>query len=141
LRRYFKNKTHLNWVEFTTHRNLANKTVRRAKFEYERKIAKEVNSNPKQFWRYIKSTRNSKLYLDVESIPIDLVKKQLDRLNVSKAAGLDDIHARFLVELKASIVMPLHTIFNKSLSEGKLLMDWKKALIKPLFKKGSKKGD
>jgi hypothetical protein len=72
------------------------------------------------------------------SLNIERVKKQLEKLNVSKAAGPDNLHARVLFELRDLIVTPLYMIFDKSLQEEKLPKQWKEAYIKPIFKKGSK---
>ena len=67
------------------------------------------------------------------------VEKTLNKLNVSKAAGPDNIHAKVLYELRSEINVPLNIIYNRSLIEGKLPVDWKQAYVKPLFKKGCKK--
>ena len=187
-RLYFKNKTRENWNLFKIQRNLSNRAVRKAKSDFERKIATEIGINPKQFWRYVQSKsdkvlvfptligddgtsytddlskadhfvhyfssvfsvedksiipslgpRNGSGDFDINFITPDQIQKQLEKINVSKAAGPDNIHAKFLIELKFSLCKPLHTIFNKSLQEGSLPTEWKKAIVKPLFKKGSKK--
>ena len=46
--------------------------------------------------------------------------------------------SRVLKEAAAVISVPLTIIFMKSLSKGKLLIDWKLATIIPIFKKGNK---
>jgi hypothetical protein len=45
--------------------------------------------------------------LDQCALTRDRVKKQLDSLNVSKAAGPDNIHARILYEMRDYLVEPL----------------------------------
>ena len=68
----------------------------------------------------------------------DIIEKQLGKLNTSKAAGPDNIHARVLSETKDIIKTPLYKIFSKSLEEKRLPSNWKEAYIKPLHKKGSR---
>lgn len=66
------------------------------------------------------------------------VELQLKKLNTSKAAGPDKLHAKVLFELREHISTPLSIIYNKSMSEGKLPNDWKLAYVKPLHKKGNR---
>ena len=67
------------------------------------------------------------------------VLKHLEKLNISKAAGPDDLHSKILFEVRDIIKTPLSIIFKKSVNEGILPSMWKHAIVKPLFKKGSKK--
>ena len=76
--------------------------------------------------------------LDQCTLTLEVVKKQLDKLNISKAAGPDQIHPKILHELRDVLAFPLFKIFHKSLAEAKLPPQWKEAYIKPIFKKGSK---
>ena len=66
------------------------------------------------------------------------VKKQLEKLNISKAAGPDQIHPKLIFELRENLALPLYIIYQKSLREGKLPSQWKSAYIKPIYKKGAK---
>ena len=83
-------------------------------------------------------TPRSTPHLEKCSITLDKVRLQINNLNVSKAAGPDNIHARVIFELKEHIALPLFLIFVKSLDEEKLPKQWKMANIKPIFKKGNK---
>jgi hypothetical protein len=65
-----------------------------------------------------------------------MVQDQLKKLNPSKSAGPDGLHARFLREAQDELVRPLTILFNKSIQEGKLPQDWKCGQISPIFKKG-----
>ena len=72
------------------------------------------------------------------NLDLNKVQKQLSNLNVSKAPGPDNIHAKILYELRDILCTPLFIIFNKSLLEERLPSQWKEAYTKPLFKKGKK---
>ena len=66
------------------------------------------------------------------------MKNKLKQLNASKSAGPDNMHPRLLKELAEVIALPLKLLFDKTLKEGKIPAAWKKAEVKPIFKKGSK---
>jgi len=66
------------------------------------------------------------------------VKKLLDKLNVNKATGPDNISARVLKECSEEISAILEVIFNKSLEQSSVPDDWKQANVVPIFKKGEK---
>ena len=68
---------------------------------------------------------------------IDILRN-IEQMNMSKAAGPDDIHARVVIECRESFSDILYIIFCKSLSEGSLPIQWKQANVKALFKKGSR---
>ena len=44
----------------------------------------------------------------------------------------------FLIELKDHLAKPLAFIFNETLQRGKIPLDWKRANVSPIFKKGSR---
>ena len=69
----------------------------------------------------------------------NMVLKKLSALNQSKSPGQDGLHPRVLKELKDVIALPLSIIYNISLNQGKLPMDWKISQVSPIFKKGDKK--
>ena len=76
--------------------------------------------------------------LESVTITTEIIEKKLGNLNISKAAGPDNIHGKILKELKSQMSKPLQKIFNKSLNEGSLPKDWKFAHVKPLHKKGKR---
>ena len=51
---------------------------------------------------------------------------------------MDGIPPKLLLEIVEQISIPLATVFNLSLEEGVVLLEWKKANIIPLFKKRSR---
>lgn len=67
----------------------------------------------------------------------EIILAALNKLKPSLAAGPDDINAFVLKKLKLSVIEPLSTIFEVSYRTGKLPSSWLKAIVVPIFKKGS----
>ena len=70
-------------------------------------------------------------------ISVNGVQKLLDKLNIKKASGPDNICCRILRELSAELAPVLTSIYNQSLESGEIPTDWSQALVAPIFKKGS----
>lgn len=68
----------------------------------------------------------------------DNIDTLLQNVDISKAAGPDGIHSRVLKEAHAEVAQPLQIIFTKLLSEGKVPLKWKQAIVVPVHKKGKK---
>ena len=68
----------------------------------------------------------------------DIVLSLLNKLNKSKATGLDMISARLIRECADLICMPFCNIFNQSIGQGIFPDDWKCARVAPLFKVGDR---
>jgi hypothetical protein len=66
------------------------------------------------------------------------VRKLLQQINPSKAPGPDGIPARVLKECADELAPLMTMLFNKTLMEGKIPMDWKSANITAIFKKGDR---
>jgi hypothetical protein len=64
------------------------------------------------------------------------VVEQLKRLKTDKSPGIDELHPKFLHEVREEIGETLAQIFNKSMQTGEVPQEWRDALIVPLFKKG-----
>src|SRR6218665_829297 len=64
--------------------------------------------------------------------------EQLKRLKTDKSAGIDELHPKFLHEVREEIGEVLAQIFNKSMHTGDVPQVWRDALIVPLFKKGNR---
>ena len=77
--------------------------------------------------------RTDKIMEDKE-ISVEKVYQQLKELDPNKSFGPDEIHPKMLKELAAQVSEPLATIMNKSISEGCLPTDWKKAHVTPIYK-------
>ena len=77
---------------------------------------------------------NSITDLDIE---LAGVVKQLQKLNVTKAGGPDNITARVLHDYAEDLAPMLHFIFRQSYSSGTLPQDWRKASVTAIYKKGS----
>ena len=75
----------------------------------------------------------SNIHFNVESI-----LKQLDKLNINKSFGPDNMHPRILKELSPVISDTFKVIFENSLDTGILPSDWKTRNISVIHKKGPK---
>ena len=71
-------------------------------------------------------------------ITVDMVKRELKKLNVNKSCGPDGIHPRMLKELSDFIAAPLVILLNITLAHHKIPEDWRKAFVSPIFKKGAR---
>ena len=72
------------------------------------------------------------------SVSYSEVLTELSNLNVHKACGPDQICPHLLKEGAKQLFSSLVKIFNKSLREGVLPLDWVSANITPIHKKGDK---
>ncbi|CAM2112327.1 unnamed protein product [Caretta caretta] len=70
------------------------------------------------------------------SVEKEVVRDYLEKLDVHKSMGPDEVHPRVLKELAAVIAEPLAIIFENSWRTGEVPDDWKKANVVPIFKKG-----
>ena len=76
-------------------------------------------------------------YSDIE-ITEEGVLKVIKGLKANKTGGVDDLNSSYLMGIAEVIAAPLTEIYRKSLEEGDIPNDWKKANITPIFKKGAK---
>lgn len=68
----------------------------------------------------------------------EAVLSKLRKLRVDKSQGPDGIHPMVLQRCADVVAKPLAILFQKSYDVGKLPADWKKAIISPIFKGGSR---
>ena len=66
------------------------------------------------------------------------VASKIDNMKENKSPGVDGISPKILKETVEQISTPLAHVFNMSLQEGIVPLEWKEANIVPLFKKGSR---
>jgi len=78
---------------------------------------------------------------DLNRISFDYstVRQKLLKLNESKSPGPDGIHPMVLKRCADAMAVPLAIIYRKSFEAGKVPDSWKKAIIVPIYKKGSRK--
>ncbi|KAL8567466.1 hypothetical protein ACOMHN_010057 [Nucella lapillus] len=72
------------------------------------------------------------------TISVEGVLKLLKKINPHKAAGPDNIPARVLKECATALAPLLEIIFTKSLIEGAVPDDWRRANVSAIFKKGDR---
>ena len=79
-------------------------------------------------------------YPNMEDITVSCkgVVKPLKNLEPHKAAGPDDIPLMLLREAADEIAPAITLLFQASLNQGNTPSTWRKALVVPIFKKGSK---
>ena len=77
-------------------------------------------------------------FLSDMCITEEAVKLKLKSLNTNKTPGVDTLHPKVLKELGDVLALPLSIVFNKSIEEGKIPEEWKKANVTAIFKKGDK---
>ena len=70
------------------------------------------------------------------TISAEMVSKKIKALDKNKACGLDGINPRQLQELVDYVSEPIAKILNQSLKDKMLPLDWKTAVILPIFKNG-----
>ena len=75
---------------------------------------------------------------DIDDIGSNQVLAYIKKMRPNKAEGPDEIHARFLRECEKEVSVPLAIIFSKSVADGKIPLDWKRANVVPIHKKGDK---
>ena len=69
----------------------------------------------------------------------EVVTSKINNMKENKSPGVDGISPKILKETLEQISTPLAHVFNMSLQEGIVPLEWKEANIIPLFKKWFKK--
>lgn len=77
--------------------------------------------------------------LDEIKVTEEHVQEELQSLNEEKAPGPDDMSPYLLKKCAKQLAYPLMLIFVKSLEEGQLPEQWKRASVVPIFKASSNK--
>jgi len=82
-KRYLNTKEGLDYTKYIAERNLCNKTIKKVKREYEKKIAKNCKTNAKGFWNYVKSKTKSSCGVSPLKTPSgDVTESDIDKANV-----------------------------------------------------------
>ena len=68
----------------------------------------------------------------------EVVASKIKNMKENKSPGVDGLSPKILKETVEQISKPLAHVFNMSLQEGIVPLEWKEANIIPLFKKGSR---
>ena len=68
----------------------------------------------------------------------EVVASKVNNIKEHKSPGVDRLSPKILKETVEQISKPLAHVFNMSLQEGIVPLEWKEANIIPLFKKGSR---
>ena len=75
--------------------------------------------------------------MNIEITESDVLAK-LSKINVGKSIGSDEVHGKFIYEIRHELAKPLAHLFNLSVKTGIVPQDWRDANVIPLFKKGSR---
>ena len=68
----------------------------------------------------------------------EVVASKINNMKENKSSGVDGLSPKILKETVEQISKPLANVFNMSLQEGIVPLEWKEENIIPLFKKGSR---
>jgi hypothetical protein len=66
----------------------------------------------------------------------EIIEGKLKKLKEGKAPGIDGIVPKILIENAAIVSKPLKLLYQKSMETGKVPVDWKKANVTAIYKKG-----
>ena len=68
----------------------------------------------------------------------EVVASKINNMKENKSPGFDGISPKILKETVEQISTPIAHVFNMTLQDGIVPLEWKEANIIPLFKKGSR---
>ena len=100
------------------------------------KLACNINTSDSD--NYLKYLTNIDKEFQLCATTTDKVLSLLNKLNKSKATGLDMTSAWLIWEYEDLICIPICNIFNRSIGQGIFPDDWKCARVGPLFKAGDR---
>ena len=70
-------------------------------------------------------------------LSVEDVIKALSRIRQDKSGGPDDVSPRLLANIYEELGRPLQMLFKKSMEEGRVPEDWKRANVCPISKKAA----
>ena len=86
---------------------------------------------------YVKTSRNVSNDFEFSNVFEEGIKKILLSLDTSKAAGMDQIPAKFLRDSTEVLALPLRNIINSSIKESTFPEEYTITKLKAIFKKGA----
>ena len=95
----------------------------------------EDNDNIPEFQSKISDDKNIE---EINITEIDM-KNILIKLKSDKSPGTDEIHPKLLRECAENLARPLKILFDITMRHGKIPNEWKKAEIRPIYKRKGKK--
>ena len=108
-KKYLFCKSDANWTHFKRERNKARKIVRKARHQFEVKIASELKTNPKSFWKYIKGKK-------IATTSINRLKQSDGSIitnNLEMATCLNNFFSSIFTESKESTPNKLYDVSSK----------------------------
>ena len=99
-----------------------------------KKYANEINAPQNSFNYYLKQIPQHITSMYMTPTSKEEIEKLIDKLPNKTSKGHDDISNVLLKKLKIVVSAPLELIFNKSIEEGVLPEEMKKADVIPLYK-------
>ena len=79
--------------------------------------------------------------IDSTSVSVEEMSTILRNLKPNKSPGTDEIHPHLLKECASSLAKPLKLLFDMSMKLNQIPQEWKKAEIRPIYKKKGSKTD
>ena len=76
--------------------------------------------------------------LVLQNVSTNFVWKELTKLNLTKATGLDGLTARLLRDAAPVIAKLIAYLVNLTISTGVIQSEWKNARVTPIFKSGER---
>ena len=76
------------------------------------------------------------LHFALRPVSVQHVKKIIQKMKPSMSAGYIDLPQKLMKNAAEILCVPLQTIINQSIGEGKFPTKWKVAVITPILKKG-----
>jgi hypothetical protein len=81
-----------------------------------------------------KAVSNTEILKDID-ITLERVQRSINSMKPNKAAGVDELVSSFLKGCAPGLLQPLVSLFQKSLGETSVPLDWKMANVTAIFKK------
>ena len=95
----------------------------------------DISSLPVPFTKF---EGNKSEHLGQLFVTPEMIANKIKKMKDNKSPGVDGIPPKLLKEIVEQISTPLAKLFNLSLEEGIVPLEWKEANITLLFKKGSR---